>query len=103
MLRAYHQTASNFLRTLVPATFRDLQALIYVLLLERSSLPAYTWLWRHRHEIRRRRHYIQGRKTAPDEHLERWFRHHALPLDNISPPKTPSKSISPKNIPPKAP
>ena len=80
LLRAYHQTAGNFLRTLVPATFRDLQALIYVLLLERSSLPAYAWLWRHRREIRARRQRIQERRTRPPEAVDRWFRHSSRPI-----------------------
>ena len=80
LLRAYHQTAGNFLRTLVPATFRDLQALIYVLLLERSSLPAYVWLWRHRHEIRARRRRIQKRRTRPADAVDRWFRNSSRPI-----------------------
>ena len=81
LLRAYHQTPANFLRTLVPATFRDLMALGWVLLAERTSLGAYAWLWRHRHQIRERRRYLQGRCTAPADTLERWFRHQALPLE----------------------
>ena len=81
LLRAYHQTAGNFLRTLVPATFRDLQALIYVLLLERSSLAAYSWLWRHRRQILERRRLIQGRRTEGPAAVERWFSRRALPLE----------------------
>ncbi len=80
LLRAYHQTVGNFLRTLVPATFRDLQALVYVLLLERSSLPAYAWLWRHRRQIMARRRRIQERRTQPPAAVERWFNHHSLPM-----------------------
>ena len=73
LLRLYHQTAGNFLRTLVPALARDLAALGYVLLRERSSLRAYAWLWRHRAEIRRRRRIIQERRTVPGAPLDRWF------------------------------
>ncbi len=80
LLRAYHQTAGNLLRTLLPAAFRDLQALIYVLLLERSSLSAYAWLWRHRRRIRARRRYIQGRRTQAPAAVDRWFRKTDMPL-----------------------
>jgi len=81
LLRAYHQTARNFWRTLAPALARDLLALVYVVARERTSLAAYGWLWRHRHEIRARRRLIQARRTAPAAALERWFGERALPLD----------------------
>lgn len=81
LLRGYHQTAGNLLRTLLPATFRDLQALIYVLLVERSSLPAYAWLWRHRRAILDRRRHLQNRRTEPPAAVDRWFSRHSLPLE----------------------
>jgi GT2 family glycosyltransferase len=77
LLRIYHQTAGNLIRTLVPTLFRDVQALGYVLLREHTSLPAYSWLWRNRRELRRRRRIIQGRKTTE---IERWFRVQGIPL-----------------------
>jgi GT2 family glycosyltransferase len=77
LLRIYHQTAGNLLRTFVPTAFRDLQALGWVLLRERTSLPAYSWLWRNRRELGRRRRIIQGRKTTE---IERWFRVQGIPL-----------------------
>ncbi|HEX3130581.1 MAG TPA: glycosyltransferase family 2 protein [Thermoanaerobaculia bacterium] len=77
LLRIYHQTAGNLLRTLIPTAFRDLQALGYVLLREHTSLPAYSWLWRNRRELTRRRRIIQGRKTTE---VERWFRVQGMPL-----------------------
>ncbi len=73
LLRAYHQTPLNLLTTLVPATARDLMALVWVLLFERSSLPAYHWLWRNRERIRERRALIQGRRTVPASEIEGWF------------------------------
>ncbi len=81
LLRAYHQTAGNLLRTFLPATFRDLQALIYVLLIERSSRAAYAWLWRHRETILARRRHLQHRRSTPPAAVDRWFSHHSLPLD----------------------
>jgi len=81
LLRAYHQTAGNALRTAPWAVGRDLAALAYVLAREHSSLAAYRWLWRHRQEIRARRRFIQSRRTAPAEAVERWFRTEAIPID----------------------
>ena len=85
LLRAYHQTAGNFVKTLLPTMFRDLQALVYVLLFERSSLPAYAWLWRHRRQIRTRRRRTQRRRTQGTDAVERWFSHHSLPIENRRP------------------
>ncbi|HEX4966768.1 MAG TPA: glycosyltransferase family 2 protein [Thermoanaerobaculia bacterium] len=80
LLRLYHQTAGNFFRTFLPATARDLGALAYVLLRERSSLAAYGWLWRHRREILTRRRAIQARRTVPPREIDRWFRSQGEPL-----------------------
>jgi GT2 family glycosyltransferase len=73
LLRIYHQTGGNFVRTLFPTLIRDLGALAYVLLRERSSLGAYGWLWRHRAELMQRRRKIQGRRTVPAREIDRWF------------------------------
>lgn len=86
LLRAYHQTAGNFLRTLVPALARDLAALLYVLLVERNSMAAYAWLWRHRRRILRRRRSIQHRRSEPPAAVERWFRESSRPLEKNTQP-----------------
>lgn len=80
LLRAGHQTAGNALRTAPWALGRDLAALIYVILRERTSLSAYAWLWRHREEIVERRRWIQSRRTVPPAAIDRWFRTRALPI-----------------------
>lgn len=80
LLRIYHQTAGNFLRTFFPTLARDLGALAYVLLRERSSLGAYAWLWRHRRDLLRRRRVIQGRRTVPAREIDRWFFQEGAPL-----------------------
>ena len=80
LLRIYHQTPGNFLRTLVPTLARDLAALGWVLLREHSSLPAYGWLWRHRQELRARRKAIQERRTVPARDVDRWFTTEGEPL-----------------------
>ncbi len=80
LLRAYHQTARNFLVTLVPALWRDLLALGAVLVRERSSLGAYAWLWRNRSRIRARRKVIQSRRTVRAAELDAWFFRSGAPL-----------------------
>jgi GT2 family glycosyltransferase len=80
LLRIYHQTAGNFFRTFVPTLARDLGALGYVLLRERSSLAAYGWLWRHRRELKGRRRVIQARRTVPAREIDCWFAIQGEPL-----------------------
>ena len=80
LLRLYHQTRENLVRTLFPTLVRDLGALAWVLLRERSSFAAYTWLWRHREDLLRRRRLIQGRRTVPPEAIDLWFRSQGEPL-----------------------
>lgn len=70
LLRLYHQTAGNFVRTLLPTLFRDLLALGHALLRERTSLPAYGWLWKNRHEILSHRKKIAARRRSS---VDRWF------------------------------
>ncbi len=80
LLRAYHQTPRNFWRTAIPTLSRDVLALGYTLLRERSSLGAYAWLWRNRRKILARRSEIQGRRTSPAAALDRWFFRAGEPL-----------------------
>lgn len=80
LLRIYHQTRGNFVRTLLPALSRDAAALAWVLLLERTSLAAYAWLWRNRHALLARRRTIQARRTVPAREIDRWFSVQGEPL-----------------------
>jgi GT2 family glycosyltransferase len=80
LLRIYHQTGRNLARTLVPTLGRDLGALAWVLLRERSSLGAYAWLLRHRAELLARRRAIQRRRTRPAAELDAWFGRQGAPL-----------------------
>jgi GT2 family glycosyltransferase len=80
LLRFYHQTLGNAVRTLVPTLGRDLGAFAWVLLRERPSLAAYSWLWQHRDQIGAKRAWIQSRRSVPPSAIDRWFRHRALAL-----------------------
>ncbi|HSY49398.1 MAG TPA: glycosyltransferase family 2 protein [Thermoanaerobaculia bacterium] len=53
---------------------RDLIAIAATLIIERTSLPALTWLWRNRRRIMEKRRAIQGRRSVSDRQLAGWFR-----------------------------
>jgi len=79
LLRAYHQDLPNFFLTLVPSLIRDLLALGYVLSQERSSLGAYSWLWRRRRQIMARRRWLFQRRSCSWWELNQWFFRRSLP------------------------
>lgn len=74
LLRLKNQSTHLALRNLPFEIGRDLVALGALLTIERSSLPALTWLWRNRARILERRRAIQERRRVPDRELSRWFR-----------------------------
>jgi len=53
---------------------RDLVVLAAALTVERSSLPAFGWLWKNRRRIMARRREIQRRRKVSDRALAKWFR-----------------------------
>ncbi|MCM2313959.1 MAG: glycosyltransferase [Thermoanaerobaculia bacterium] len=52
---------------------RDLVVAGAALTIERSSLPAFTWLWKNRASILAKRSEIQRRRRVEDRDLARWF------------------------------
>lgn len=53
---------------------RDLVAITAALTIERSSLPALSWLWKNRRRIMDKRSAIQSRRRVSDRELAGWFR-----------------------------
>ncbi|MGN6186934.1 MAG: glycosyltransferase family 2 protein [Thermoanaerobaculia bacterium] len=53
---------------------RDLVVIIAALTIERTSLPAFGWLWRNRARVLAKRREIQRRRKVRDHALARWFR-----------------------------
>lgn len=53
---------------------RDLITLAAILTVERSSLPALSWLWKNRRRIMAKRRAIQRRRRVSDRALAGWFR-----------------------------
>ena len=66
LLRINNQSARDFFRTLVPTLGRDLLVLGACLTVERTSLPAFSWLWRNRKRLWAKRREIRSkaRKAA---------------------------------------
>lgn len=54
--------------------FRDFVVIAASLTIERTSLPAFTWLWRNRARVAAKRRIIQQRRRVSDRELARWFR-----------------------------
>ncbi len=59
LLRINNQMRSQMLRTLAPTLARDLVVLGACLTVERSSLPAFGWLWKNRKRLFAKRREIQ--------------------------------------------
>ncbi|MEA2163871.1 MAG: hypothetical protein QOK37_1998 [Thermoanaerobaculia bacterium] len=53
---------------------RDLVVIAAALTIERSSLPALSWLWKNRRRIMEKRRAIQSRRRVSDRRIARWFR-----------------------------
>jgi GT2 family glycosyltransferase len=60
LLRINNQSAAHFVATLVPTFARDAVVLGACLTVERSSLPAFSWLWRNRRRLWAKRREIAG-------------------------------------------
>ncbi|HEX7705296.1 MAG TPA: glycosyltransferase family 2 protein [Thermoanaerobaculia bacterium] len=74
LLRIKNEGAFLALRNLPFELARDLVVFVAALTIERTSLPAFSWIWRNRHRLREKRRAIQMRRTVSDRQLARWFR-----------------------------
>jgi GT2 family glycosyltransferase len=74
LLRLKNQGAYLALRNLPFELARDLVVLVATLTVERTSLPAFSWLWRNRKRVLAKRREIQRRRKVSDRELARWFR-----------------------------
>ena len=59
LLRINNQSREDFFRSLVPTLARDLVVLAACLTVERSSLPAFSWVWRNRRRLWQKRREIE--------------------------------------------
>jgi GT2 family glycosyltransferase len=64
LLRINNQTAGEALRTLLPTLLRDLVVVGACLTIERTSLPAFGWLWRNRKRLWSKRREVQAKRAG---------------------------------------
>ena len=83
LMRMANITAPLYLRTFIPATLRDVGIVFYVLLKERTSLPAFSYIFRNWKRLWARRQIIQSRRRQTEAHMAAFckFKPVALPLD----------------------
>lgn len=74
LLRMKNEGVYLALRNAPFELFRDLVVLIASLTIERTSLPAFAWLWRNRKRVFAKRRAIQSRRKVSDREIARWFR-----------------------------
>lgn len=74
LLRWKNQGTYLALRNAPFTLLRDLVVLLAALTVERTSLPAFGWLWRNRERVAAKRREIQRRRKVSDRELARWFR-----------------------------
>ena len=66
LMRAKNMSWPLYWRMFVPMKLRDLGILAYCLLRERTSLPAFAWLWRNRQRIGQKRAAVQAKRRVSD-------------------------------------
>jgi GT2 family glycosyltransferase len=74
LLRLKNEGGGLLVRNGVFELGRDLLVLAASLTVERTSLPAFAWLWKNRRRIMAKRREIQRRRRVPDRALAKWFR-----------------------------
>ena len=88
LMRVKNVTPRVYLRNLIPVTIRDVGILFYCLLFERSSLPAFYFVFRDFNSALRKRRVIQQRRRVDDAYIASWFRFQPVSLPLEQPEKT---------------
>jgi GT2 family glycosyltransferase len=73
LLRVKNMDAGTYARFFIPISARDLGALFYVLLRERSSLPGLMFVLRNFREAWAKRKILQSRSRVPAREIRSWF------------------------------
>lgn len=73
LMRIKNMTPLLYASLFLPATWRDLQVAGYVLLRERSSLPALVYVVRNLARFRAKRRAIQAKRRVREDYLMKWF------------------------------
>ena len=81
LMRLKNLDTRSYLRHFLPITLRDTGIAAYILLRERSSLPAFAYVWAHRQEYLRRRKALRRRRRAGWKEVDSWFHTEVVNLD----------------------
>jgi len=73
LMRIKNMDAGTYLRNILPITFRDIEAIIYVLLREWSSLPGIPRLIRAVPKALRERRTLKKRRRITPGEIRKWF------------------------------
>lgn len=88
LLRINNITGALYWRDLWPITRRDLAVVGYVLAREWSSIRGLAYPIRHLSRLLAKRREIQGRVTASDAEIARWFAEEGRPARSADPPRS---------------
>jgi GT2 family glycosyltransferase len=75
LMRMSNITPQLYLRTFLPATLRDIGIVFYVLVKERSSLPALPYIFRNWSRLCARRQVIQSRRRQSEAYMASFCRY----------------------------
>jgi GT2 family glycosyltransferase len=78
LMRIKNITPKLYVRHFAAITFRDVGILAYCLVMERSSLEAFSLLTKSFKKTLAKRKLIQARRRVDDAYLARWFRFHPV-------------------------
>jgi len=73
LMRAKNISWPLYCRFFLPITARDAQVIGYCLLADRKLASALSAVWKARHEVRKKRLFIQSHRRVSDQELSRWF------------------------------
>jgi len=84
LMRISNITGPLYLRTIIPATVRDLGIVVYVFLKERKSIPALKYVFKHWKRLLARRRIVQARRRVSEEYMASYcaFRPVSRPLES---------------------
>ncbi len=73
LMRIKNLDSATFWKCFPYMWFRDFGILLYVLVLEWSSIPAYREIWRLRKRFTAKRRFVQQSRRVPPREIARWF------------------------------
>ena len=87
LMRIKNITPRLYMRNFLSITLRDAGAVVYCLLIERTSLPAFVFLARNFRKALRKRRIIQARSRSDEAYMASWFRYRpvSVPLGDRTP------------------